>query len=159
MFEAVVLDVWKDKQKERFNDRLRLEKELRELGKTKDRVDELMIKEVFDEATYRQKAEEINNQILVKRIELNEAEIELNDVEACLNFAKFFMANVTDLWINADLNLKQRFQALLFPDKIFYEDGKFRTTKTALIFKQLQSNPTTKSDLVAPTGFEPVFSG
>ncbi len=159
MFEAIVLDVWKAKQEEQIKEEFRLEKELKELQSTKDRIDELMIKNVFDEATYKQKAEEINNEIMVKRIELNETKIELADIEACLNFAKFFIANVADLWINGELDLKQRFQTLLFPDKIYYESGKFRTTQTSLIFKQLQTNPIQQSDLVAPTGFEPVFIG
>jgi len=50
-----------------------------------------------------------------------------------------FPSNLAKLWANADINLKQRFQNLIFPDKIYYENGTFRTTATALIFKQLQS--------------------
>jgi len=62
------------------------------------------------------------------------------------------MSNVANLWGSADLNLKQRFQSLIFPDKIYYEQKRFRTTATSLIFKHLQPNPTQKSDLVAHAG-------
>lgn len=159
MFEAIILDVWQTKRQEQIKEEFRIEKELKKLEETKDKIFELLVKGTITEEVYKQKADEIGNEIVVKRIELNETKIELNDVEACLNFAKFFMTNVADLWVNADLNLKQRFQTLLFPDRIFYEDETFRTTKTSIIFKQLQSTPTQKSDLVAPTGFEPVFTG
>ena len=119
-----------------------------------------MIKEVFDEETYKRKSEDLKAKILAKQVELSETRIELNDVEACLNYCKFVLTNLASLWPQADVNLKQRFQTLIFPDKIFYnEDGTFRTTATALIFKQLQSELSRESQLVAPAGFEPAFSG
>ena len=56
---------------------------------------------------------------MVKTIKLSEAKIELNDVETCLNFAKFFMSNVGNLWASAELDLKQRIQQLVFPEGVF----------------------------------------
>jgi hypothetical protein len=126
-------------------------------GKTKP-IDELMINGTFNEETYKRKAADLKNQILVKQIELNEVKIDLNDVEACLNYCKFFVSNLALLWASSEVDLKQRFQSLVFPDKIYYEKGTFRTTRTALIFKQLAAKSPEELQLVAPTGFEPVFS-
>lgn len=156
LFEATIADVWKSKQAQRIKEQLRLKRELKRLQERKDRVDELMIKGVFDEETYKQKSDEIKNEILVKQIELSEANIELNDIEACLNFCKFFLSNLADLWANADLGLKQRFQKLVFPAEIYYERETFRTTATALIFKHLQQKSPSEFPLAPPTGFEPV---
>ena len=135
----------------------RIEQDLKSLTERKNRIDELMIKGIFDEETYKQKSEESRNEILVKQVELNETKIDLNDIEGCLNYCKYFLSNLAKLWANADVNLKQRFQTLLFPDKIYFENGTFRTTEIALIFKQLQQKSFEESSLVAPTGFEPVF--
>ena len=89
----------------------------------------------------------------------NESNIDMNDAEACVNYCKFFIGNFAKLWISAGLNSKQRFQTLLLPEKLYYDNGTFRTTATALIFKQLQCEMSRESYLVAPTGFEPVFAG
>ncbi len=157
LFSAIVLDVWNKKQEERIKEEYRLERQLRELAEKKNRIDELMIKGTFDEATYKERVEEVNNAIAVKKIELSEAQIELNDVEACLGYGKAVMGNVAKLWANADLNLKQRFQTFIFPEQIHWNGETFGTTATSILFKQLQLIPAQKSDLVALTGFEPVY--
>ncbi len=72
---------------------------------------------------------------MVKQIELNENKIDADDSERCSNFCKYFISNIADLWRNADLDLKQRFQKLIFPEKLLYKKGRFGTTKIALIFK------------------------
>lgn len=158
LFEAIVLDAWRGFQSKRIKDDYRIEKELKALQDRKSRLDELMITETIDEQTYKENILAVRNEIQVKEIELSEARIELNDVEAKLSYCKSFLANIAKLWDNADLNPKQRFQNLIFPEKIFYENGNFRTTATSPIFKQLQQISPSKSQLVAPTGFEPVFS-
>ena len=157
LFNEIVLDVWKNKQSEQIKEELKVEKQLCELNKRKDRVDELMIDGTFDETTYKEKSEEIRSEIIVKQVELNEIKIEMNDIEGCLNYCNYFLKNIADLWATSEINLKQRFQTLIFPEKIYYEKGTFRTTSTALIFKHLQSKTSLESALVAPTGFEPVF--
>ncbi len=155
LFEAVVLDVWKQKQTDQIKEEARLEKQMKDLEQTKNRLDELIIKGVLDEETYKTKVEAIKNDITVKRIEINETKIELDDIESCLNFCKYFLSNIANLWETADLNLKQRFQTLIFPEKIYYDEKKFRTTATALIFKQMQDFSTGECGLVGPRGFEP----
>jgi site-specific DNA recombinase len=157
LFEAVILDVWKTRQTERIEEQCRLEKELKALEEKRDKIEELLIEGTFDEDTYKRKSEELKNEILVKRIELNEEKIELNDIEACLNYCKFFLANIADLWANADLALKQRFQILIFPEEIYYEGESFKTARTALIFKELQEKNLAEYSLASPTGFEPVL--
>ena len=155
LFKVTVVAVWKKKQEESIKEEYRLEQDLKKLREKKDRIDELMIKSVFDDQTYRQKASEVENEILAKQVQLNDTRIELNDVEACLNYCERFLLNLASLWVNANLDNKQRLQRLLFPDKIFYENGKVRTTATSSIISQLQQNPTKESQVVAPWGFEP----
>ena len=158
LFNATVINAYQTRQSEEIKEEYRKEKELKELQEKQDKIDELMIKEIFDEETYKRKTEELKAHILTKQVELSETRIELNDVETCLNYCRFFLMNLASLWAQADVNLKQRFQVLIFPDKIYYENKTFRTTATALIFKQLQAKTPEELQLVAPTGFEPVFS-
>ncbi len=61
------------------------------------------------------------------------------------------MSNITDLLVSFAHNLKQRFQTLIFPEKIYYENNTFRTPATALIFGYLHSKNRLESYLVPPT--------
>jgi len=152
LFEEIILDVWKKKQEESFKEAKKLEIELKALKDKKERINELAIKGTFDDKTYKEEIQKVNNEILIKRIELNENKIEVNDSESCINFCKYFISNIADLWKNAQLDLKQRFQKVIFPEKIFYKKGRFRTTKIALIFKVFEGKSSQNYCLAPQTG-------
>ena len=152
LFQEIILDVWKTKNEESFKEVKRLEKELKELKDKKERINELAIKGTFDDKTYKEEIQKVNNETLIKQIELNEYKIEVDDSESCINFCKFFINNISDLWRTAELDLKQKFQKFIFPEKISYKKGRFRTTKIALIFKALEGKSSLDYYLAPQTG-------
>ena len=155
LFEVIILDVWKNKKEESFKEVKRLEKEMQELKVKKERINDLTIQGTFDNKTYQEEFQKVNNEILVKQIELNEYKIDLDDSQACINFCKYFISNIADLWREADLDLKQRFQKLIFPEKVLYKKGRFRTTKIALIFKVFDGKSSPDYCQAPRVGFEP----
>ena len=158
LFEEIVIDTWKTKQSEQIKYHYQIEKGLIALSKKRDKIEELIIEGKIDEETYSRKFGEVKQAILAKQIELNETTIELNDVGACIEYCKYFLANIADLWLNSGHNLKQQFQTLLFPDKITYkENGSFEPTVTALIFSHLGNKTPDEYKMATPTGFEPVL--
>ena len=159
LFGAIVLDVWEKQQEERFKEQKRMERELDSLKQKKDRIFDLLLKKTIDDETYKFKMEEIAVEITTKEIELNEIKIDLNDVESCINYCKFFLSNIARLWHDSPLDLRQRFQNLIFPEGIAFDGENFRTAVTANIFRHLQPERVQKYSLVAPTGFEPVSDG
>ncbi len=159
MFEQIMLDVWKNKQSAQIKEEYKLEKELKKLREKQDRIDNLMIQGTFDEETYKRKTDEIKSEMLTTQMDLSDAKTEINDIEGCILYCKHFLAKLADLWATSDHNLKQRFQALVFPEKLYYEDKTFRTTATALIFKYLSSRNRLESYKVPPRGFEPLSHG
>ena len=90
-----------------------------------------------------------------KQIELSENNIDVDDSESCINFCKYFVSNIADLWKSGELDLKQGFQKLIFPENISYKKGRFRTTKIALIFKALDGKSSPNYCLAPRVGFEP----
>ena len=158
LFGAIVLDLLKNSQSEQIQNEYRLDQELKALKENQNKLEELAVKGTFDDESYKRQAVKLKAEILAKQIDLNEVRIDLDDVDGCINYCKFFISNISNLWAAATVDLKQRFQTLIFPEKIYFEYGTFRTTATATIFKELQQFPANKSNLVAPTGFEPVFS-
>ncbi len=159
LFEEIVLDVWRDRQSKRVKQEHRHEQEIKKLREKQDRVDDLMIQGTFDEETYRRKMSEIKSEMMTTRLNLSDAKTEIVDIEGCLTYCKYFLSNLAELWAVSDHNLKQRFQTLIFPEKIYYENKMFRTTATALLFKCLRSENRLKSYLVPPRGFEPLSHG
>ncbi len=151
--------MWRNRQSDRIKEEYKSEKELKKLREKQDKIDELMIQGTFDEDTYKRKTDEIKSEILTTQMELSDAKTEINDIEGCLLYCKYFLSNLADLWASSNHNLKQRFQTLIFPEKIFYEDKTFRTTATALIFNYLRSKNRLEFYLVPPRGFEPLSHG
>lgn len=159
LFESIVLDVWHTKQETTSKDAQKLEKQLKQLEEKRDRIEELMIQNVFDDETYKRRIQEVAGEILVKQIELNETKIDLHDIEACLNYCKGFLINAANVWHQADLDTKQRFQQFIFPQGLTYErGGSFGTAPISSIFQVLQDLSYNKSKMATPAGFEPASS-
>ena len=97
----------------------------------------------------------VNSEIILKQLEFNEYKIDHNDSETCIHFCKYFIANIADLWRDADLDLKQRFQKLIFPENISYKKGSFRTAKIAFIFRHLKEKTSPDYCQAPRVGFEP----
>ena len=70
-----------------------------------------------------------------------------------------FFKNPAILWKNGSLNQRKRLVHILFEQKpVFCMESGFRTAATPWIFNKKSAQMDGKSDLAAPTGFEPVFS-
>ncbi len=102
---------------------------------------------------------------LSKSLELKELErlqqIKESDIESAINFMK-----TTDKqWENSELDLKTRFQNLIFPDGVVYhaETRKFGTSNLNTLYRCAQNKKgsiePSESNLVAGAGLEPATFG
>ena len=155
-FEAVVLDVWQERQSNMVKEKEVLGTHLKALEKERDRIDDLKIRDVLTDETYKRKAEEVKAKMEQKRREFEDSQQTVTtDMEGCVRYCKAVIANVADLWASGSLDLKQRLQTIIFPDKTYYDNRTIRTDNIALIFKHLQQMQTQKTQVVALSGFEP----
>ena len=158
LFKEIVLDVWKGKQKEIQGAIATLKHRLEDLYQRKDRLDEAFVFErSINQKTYQRQLDKLNEEIMLTEVELHEVRIDEMDVEAVLGFAQHVLLNAGRLWMEFSLEQKQRLQQVLFPQGIRFSEGSFETPVTSLAFKYLQDNSSQKSNLVSPTGFEPVL--
>ncbi|HAR63308.1 MAG TPA: hypothetical protein DCS13_07580 [Candidatus Margulisbacteria bacterium] len=156
LFKVIVVDRLRAKQSGLLKDQVKLEQELRELEERKDRIVELLINKRLSEEIFDKKLKEADIDIMVKRNELNEASIDLDDAEACVNYCNYWISNLHDLWLHSNLDLRQRFQNMVFPEGTSYqEDGTFRTVKLSRIYEVFEMLKTGDSRVVAPEGIEP----
>ncbi len=86
----------------------------------------------------------------------------LSDTETFLTAMKKgceFFKHPAILWKNGNLNQRRRLVQMIFQDRPqFNRESGLLTTATPWIFNKKSAQTDGKSDLAAPTGFEPVFS-
>ena len=90
--------------------------------------------------------------LLLVEMELNDAVLDLFDVEGVLGFAEHVVGNAARLWMELGLEQRQQLQQVLFPEGLKYDGEKFGTVVTCLAFKQMDENLGGESTLASPTG-------
>ena len=93
------------------------------------------------------------------RIDRHSAQLDELDVEGILAFAERVLPRAADLWVQASLDQRQRFQQLFFPEGIAFDGNGFvGTAVTAPAFSYLQPIEGGNERMVDQTGIEPVTS-
>ena len=77
----------------------------------------------IDIETYDRHAEKLREELTLARIDRHSGQLEELDVEGILAFAERVLPRTADLWVQASLEQRQRFQQLFFPEGIAF-DGK-----------------------------------
>ena len=109
--------------------------------------------------TYDRHAEKLREELTLARIDRHSGQLEELDVEGILGFAERILPRASDLWVQASLDQRQRFQQLFFPDGIAFDGKRFVGTGTTLpVFNYLNPISDGKKELVDQTGIEPVTS-
>ena len=157
LFNAIVVDAWKERQKASREDCARLKRQIAALQQRLDDLDEAFVyRKAIDKQTYDRQRDRTREQVALAEIEMAEATGEELDVEAVLAFAEVALADATRLWEQAPLEQKQRLQSVFFPEGLTFDGSKFGTAVTCLAFAQLPAFSGAEEGLASPTGFEPV---
>jgi hypothetical protein len=83
---------------------------------------------------------------------LGDAVLDQLDVEGVLGFAEHLLTNAARLWLGLELNQKQQFQQVLFPEGLRFDGEKFGTAVTCLAFRKLDMYDEPISGMASPTG-------
>ena len=109
--------------------------------------------------TYDRHAEKLREELTLVRIDRHSGQLEELDVEGILAFAERIRPRAADLWVQASLDQRQRFQQLFFPDGIAFDGNRLvGTGATAPAFSYLCGIQTGNERMVDQTGIEPVTS-
>ncbi len=158
LFKAIVLDKWHEKEIEAIALSKSLQKCVEELKERKDKLEEAFIYEKrIDKATYDGQRDKLIEEIALAEINAHSAKLEAFDVEGAVSYARHLILNAAQLWMEMNLDQKQRLQKVLFPKGVYFSEGRFGTAETCMFFKWLQESTAPESSLVSPTGFEPVL--
>jgi len=160
LLKESVLQIWKARKAAVRDEIAQAERAATVIHEKRDRLDEAFLFErSIDIETYDRHAEKLREELTLARIDRHSGQLEELDVEGILAFAERSLPRASDLWVQASLDQRQRFQQLFFPDGIAFDGNRFvRTGATAPVFNYLREIRTENEGLVDQTGIEPVTS-
>ena len=157
LFNAVVLDAWKEQQQQSREACTRLEQRLAGLRQRLDDLDEAFIyRRVVDQQTYERQRDRLREQAALVEADLEDAKVEELDVEGVLAFAQHVLTDAARLWEQAAPEQKRRLQAALFPQGLSFDGVGFGTPVTSLAFGLSATSAGAERGLASPTGFEAI---
>lgn len=152
LFNAIVVDVWKEKQAQSLALSVTLHQRIKNLHERKEKLEEAFLYEkAIDRETYDRQRDKLNEEILLAEMAEQDAKLEGYDIDAVLSFAGHVMANAARLWTEVSSEQKQRLQTVLFPKGVTFVNGEFGTTETSPLFSLLLNSEAEKSSLATLT--------
>jgi hypothetical protein len=160
LLKESVLQIWKARKAAVREELATAERAAKAIQGKLDRLDEAFLFErSIDIETYDRHAEKLREDLTLARIDRHSGQLDELDVEGILAFAERVLPRAADLWVQASLEQRQRFQQLFFPDGISFDGNRFvRTAVTAPAFSYLRPIESGNEGLVDQTGVEPVTS-
>ena len=151
LLKESVLQIWKARKAAVSEEIASAERAAKAIQDKLNRLDEaFLFDRSIDIETYDRHAEKLREQLTLARIDRHSGQVDELDVEGILAFAKRILPCASDLWVQASLNQRQRFQQLFFPDGIAFDGNRFiGTGVTAPAFSYLREIRTGNEGLVA----------
>ena len=155
-----VVHAWREMKTDAAQRIAEIERKQKAIREKLDRLDEaFLFDRSIDIETYDRHAEKLREELTLARMDRHSGQLEELDVEGILAFAERILPRASDLWVQASLDQRQRFQQLFFPDGIAFDGNRFvGTGATAPAFNYLREIRTENEGLVDQTGIEPVTS-
>lgn len=134
-FKAIVLDFWNRQGSDLQTETQKYERQLAILEEKRKRIFEMREDGSYTSEEFKERKEEIENQIMATKISLSETRIDQFDVEGVVSFANNFISNLGRQWLDLSIS-HTRFQKMVFPDGISYTRNiGFRTARLGLIYE------------------------
>jgi DNA invertase Pin-like site-specific DNA recombinase len=148
LFSAVLYDVWKRKLADASNQVLRLDNEIQTIKQLKNKLLQKNLSGVVNDEDYKEQSEILSAQLTVKEIERSEYRSEEANIDYYVAMSENLFNNVSTIWLDAPFDHKLRFQSLLFPSGVTYQEGIIRTTSLGLPFNLISDLAGEKTNLV-----------
>ena len=154
-------ELWSQRQQQAKQESVSLQGELRRIG---GRVDQLLDRVMEADSpilieTYENKIRSLQEQKVMIAEKINQCGHPLQSFDESFRTAFDFLGNPHKLWSSDRLEDKRMVMRLAFSEKLPYDRNEgFRTDQTALPFRLLNELNGGESDMVRPTGLEPVTS-
>ena len=155
-----ILCVWEQRRAEAKDRTTEQQRRVSAIQQKLDKLDEAFLyAEAIDVTTYGRQRDKLREELTLAKIDHHAEAVDELDVEGILAFAERILPRAADLWVQASLEQRQRFQQLFFPDGISFDGKGFVGTRvTAPAFSYLRTIEDGNERVVDQTGIEPVTS-
>jgi site-specific DNA recombinase len=161
LFKAVVTDIWQNnyKQFDEHNAKVRIE--VAKLEQERQRIFDLHRAGNYSDDEFLEQKNLVNQHIDEKHRLIQDKRVEEFDMEQALDYCFKFVRETSKTWsrLEADYQLRLRFQKRVLAGNVKFDGQKFGTPELSQVYKINQECGDKKSDVVALRGIEPRFSG
>ncbi len=158
LFREIMRETWQEKHRDITQEKRRVQTEINGIEEYRDNALQLFIKGKITDQEYQKATGSIALRVEVLKEELASLRADGPNLQGALQYCCDKLTDIADTWMSGGIEVKQRFQSLIFPNGITHDGRSFETAQTAIIFKVLQEFSGEKSRMASPTGFEPVLS-
>ena len=135
-----------DRQKDSKNTISNLKREITTLEDKKTRIEDLAIEGTFNKEIYLKKINEVETEIISKKIQLSDYKTGILNIDELVDYGKRFICSLSSFWLNLKMSRKRGLQEVLFPEGLILENGEFRTAKISPILRLIQEQNDLKND-------------
>lgn len=147
LYKEIVKDVFEDSSKEQRKKLSVIEKDIITNNEKFSKIDNLLIENKIDDTTHKRMTREANEKIkdlLKQKSQYLTIDSEYNKY---LKVGLNLLENLDIYYSHADLDLKDKLISSIFPDRLIYQDGNYRTNGTDNIISLLSDSFTENGEL------------
>jgi site-specific DNA recombinase len=140
LFETIVRDVWKKRQRKTLNEMAITERRINRLKRRLIRLDEsYACNHSVDRQSYVPLRDKLRNELQSAEMEPRDVHSDDFELEVALGASREVLSRGAELWKASIFAQKTKLQAAIFPDGLSHDGEKFRTATTSFIFKELMN--------------------
>ena len=159
-FRKKVMEKWLTRHADVIKDQERMKERLKALEQQRSRLLDKFVEGAVDDALYEAKERQLALDIALVKSQVHDTQLDAAQVEEALNSAEFLLRNPDRLWLEANVEIRQRFQKLLFPKGLIYaKKTGFGTVVSDSAYGVLVQFAGCLSPMAPPRGVEPLFPG
>ena len=105
-----------------------------------------MEKEVYTIEEYNERKSQLEIDLVTTSVEVSECNIQVSELETCINFINLFLEHPDKFWINLTGEGKLKLNKVLFPNGLIFENGSYRTPILHPVYKEIEAFITENSN-------------
>jgi len=144
-----ILAIWGDEARLAERQKQESAGKLKALGAKKKWLLDLLLDGRIDRETYRERLDQIEQGITVTSPEYSDDVAESLDIQAAMNYTEALLGNAREMWPDCPLDLRQRIQGLIFPQKTKWDGDSFGSPVTHLFINCLQPENGCMAEMVS----------
>ena len=124
-FRTAFIKEWEQLQSNATQSISLLEENLKRLKDEKVQISKLAKGGAYTPEEAREEFEQSRNEIMISEIALNDARTDFVEADVLIDEAVQIFRNISEIWLNADVEGKRKLQFLLFPQGVVFQEEDF----------------------------------